>query len=164
MGAARADTAFPGADVDELRRAIGRGLADYERARQALLAWRHFALGWVELFPAHASVEPGQVVAVLVHHLGFWSLNGCRVLYRLEPSATETRFGFAYGTLTNHAEAGEEIFEVSFDPVSGIVAYGIRAVSRPRAALARIGRPVTRLLQRRFRRDSLIAMSRATLR
>src|SRR6188768_3076153 len=39
---------------------------------------------------------------------GFWSLNGCRVLYHLDGG--DTRFGFAYGTLTNHAEAGEELF------------------------------------------------------
>jgi hypothetical protein len=36
----------------------------------------------------------------------------------------------------------------------------LRAASRPRAALAWLGTPVVRLLQVRFRRDSLAAMAR----
>jgi uncharacterized protein (UPF0548 family) len=89
----------------------------------------------------------------------FWSLNGCRVLYHL--SDDDMRFGFAYGTLTNHAEAGEELFALELDPVTETVTYRIRAVSWPRAALARIGQPVVRHLQARFRRDSAVAMARA---
>jgi uncharacterized protein (UPF0548 family) len=148
-------------EVDELRAEIGRGLRDYERARDALRAWKQFQLGWVELFPAAAGLEPGVVVAVLVCHLGFWSLNGCRVVYGIEPDPGEKRFGIAYGTLTNHAEAGEEIFEVSHDVASDAVLYRIRAVSWPRAPLARLGRPFVRRLQERFRHDSLEAMRRA---
>ena len=84
------------------------------------------------------------------------------MVYRVGDLDRGTRFGFAYGTLTNHAESGEELFEVCLNPDSGAVVYRIRAVSRPRAALARIGYPVTRWLQARFRRDSAEAMRRAT--
>jgi hypothetical protein len=70
-------------------------------------------------------------------------------------------FGYAYGTLTNHAESGEELFEVSIDPASGEVRYRIRAASKPRAPLARLGYPIVRTLQARFRRDSVLAMRRA---
>jgi uncharacterized protein (UPF0548 family) len=50
---------------------------------------------------------------VLIRHLGFWSLNGCRVLYNVGgPSAEARRFGFSYGTLSTRAEGGEELFEV----------------------------------------------------
>ena len=108
-----------------------------------------------------AAVVPGTVVAVLVRHLGFWSLNGCRVVYGIAGDDSR-EFGFAYGTLTNHAEIGEEMFTVSLRPRTGEVSYLIRAVSRPRALLARLGYPVTRSLQARFRRDSAIAMTRAT--
>jgi uncharacterized protein (UPF0548 family) len=87
-------------------------------------------------------------------------LNGCRVLYTV---GGDDRFGFAYGTLTNHAESGEELFEVLLDPASHEVRYRIRATSEPQSALARIGRPVARVLQARFRRDSAAAMKRATL-
>jgi len=43
------------------------------------------------------------------------------------------------------------------------VMYRIRAVSRPRAVLARLGHPFVRSLQARFRRESAEAMKRATL-
>ena len=149
--------------IDETSAKIGRGKFAFERAKLALHEWRHFELGWVEIFPKNASIEPATTVAVLVHHFGFWSLNGCRVVYELGDRPDDTSFGFAYGTLTNHAEMGEEIFQVSISPESEEVSYRIRAASRPRAALARIGYPITRLLQSRFRRDSIGAMQRAVI-
>jgi uncharacterized protein (UPF0548 family) len=147
--------------LDEALVGIGWGPTDFERAKAALAAWTHFDLGWVELFPRSASIEPTSVVAVLVRHLGFWSLNGCRVLYGLGDRHAGPRFGFAYGTLANHAEQGEELFEVSLRPGSADVLYRIRAASKPRAPLARVGFPIARALQARFRRDSAEAMRRA---
>jgi len=149
-------------DLDEAIVAIGNGKADFERARTALIAWKQFDIGWVETFPRDAPVEVGTVVAVLIRHFGFWSLNGCRVLYRVGCLDDNARFGFAYGTLTNHAEAGEELFEVFVDPQTDDVIYRIRATSWPRATLARIGYPIVRVLQARFRRHSVEAMQRAT--
>ncbi len=145
--------------VDELVAVIGHGQTDFERARLALMAWKHFDIGWVRTAPADASIACGTVVAVLIRHLGFWSLNGCRVLYHT--SDNNHCFGFAYGTLISHAESGEEVFEVRLDPSNGNVTYHIRAMSRPRAWLARAGQPIVRLLQARFRRDSADAMKRA---
>jgi len=151
-----------GFKLDEARAVIGVGLAAFKTAKDALCHWRHFDFGWVELHPQGAAIETGTVVAVLVQHLGFWSLNGCRIVYLThDDDDHETSFGFAYGTLANHAELGEEIFEVSFDPASQEVSYTIRAVSKPRAALALAGYPITRMLQERFRRDSIAAMKRA---
>lgn len=150
-----------GFKVDEVSAVLGHGQDAFARARIALSAWRHFDLGWVELFPRHAPIEPETVVAVLVRHLGFWSLNGCRVLYLTGEPDHESKFGFAYGTLMNHGEMGEELFEVAMDPQSKEVTYRIRAVSRPRAFLARLGFPATRAFQARFRRDSIAAMQRA---
>jgi len=140
---------------------IGHGEPDFECARLALAAWKHFDLGWVEAFPAKLSVDAGTDVAVLIRHLGFWSLNGARVFYQVGGFDGQDAFGFAYGTLTNHAESGEELFEVSIDRQSGHVTYRIRAVSRPQALLARLAYPFVRALQRRFRRDSAEAMRRA---
>jgi uncharacterized protein (UPF0548 family) len=153
-----------GFTVDNAVVAIGRGKSDFDRAKAALMEWKHFRLGWVELFPPAASIERGTVIAVLVRHLGFSSLNGCRVVCSVDDGSGGSRFGFAYGTLTNHAERGEERFEVFIDPHSGEVMYRIRAASRPRATLARLGYLYTRSLQSRFRRDSIQAMKRATLR
>src|SRR5688572_7370561 len=79
IGIVKADTARR--DLDEATVAIGRGKADFERARAALMAWKQFDIGWVETFPRHAPVAVGTVVAVLIRHFGFWSLNGCRVVY-----------------------------------------------------------------------------------
>jgi uncharacterized protein (UPF0548 family) len=144
--------------VDTGSAIVGHGEAAFARARTALTEWRHFELGWMAAFRATPGVARGAVIAVLVRHLGFWSLNGCRVVYLIEG---DTAFGFAYGTLTNHAESGEEIFSVSLDDRTGAVAYQIRAASRPRALPARLGYPFTRLVQARFRRDSAAAMTRA---
>lgn len=149
-------------DLDEASVVIGRGQAAFERARAALIAWKQFGIGWVETFPPAAPVVPGTVVAVLIRHLGFWSLNGCRVLYSVGSLNDVARFGFAYGTLTNHAESGEELFEVFIDPQTDEVNYRIRAISWPQAALARVGQPIVRVLQKRFREDSAVAMKHAT--
>ena len=37
--------------LDEQVVTIGRGRAEFERAREALRQWKHFELGWVEPFP-----------------------------------------------------------------------------------------------------------------
>jgi uncharacterized protein (UPF0548 family) len=146
--------------LDEATVVIGRGRADFERARTALTEWKQFDLGWVELFPRQSPIAAGTVVAVLIKHLGFWSLNGCRVVSHTAADTNDI-FGYAYGTLPNHAESGEELFEVFLDPRTDDVMYRIRATSEPQAALARIGLPIVRALQARFRRDSAAAMKRA---
>lgn len=145
---------------DEQAVIVGRGAVHFERARIALTCWSHFDIGWVQAFPSRLSIDEGTDVAVLIRHLGFWSLNGARVLYHVGRDG-EDAFGFAYGTLTNHAESGEELFEVSIDRQSGDVIYRIRAVSRPQSAPAWIGQPVVRHLQARFRHESAAAMRRA---
>jgi uncharacterized protein (UPF0548 family) len=149
-------------DVDEVTVPIGHGQADFERARAALMAWKQFDIGWVATFPRHAPVAVGTVFAVVIRHLGFWSLNGCRVLYIVGSPDDVARFGFAYGTLTNHAESGEELFEVFIDPRTEDVVYRIRATSQPQAALARFGQPIVRALQARFRDHSVAAMKLTT--
>lgn len=151
----------PGFSIDEASGVLGQGRETFELAKLALTEWRHFELGWVELFPRGALIGPGTVVAVLVHHLGFWSLNGCRVVYGTGDMKAGANFGFAYGTLADHAEMGEESFEVLLEPESEEVIYRIRAVSKPGAVLARIGYPITRVFQKRFRRDSIRALQRA---
>jgi len=145
--------------ADEATAVIGSGSDAFEQAKTALTKWKQFDLGWVELFPRGVSIASGSDVAVLARHLGLWSLNGCRVVYAID-DRDGTRFGFAYGTLTNHAECGEEIFEVSLNEREEVI-YRIRAVSKPRAMLARMGYPVTRVFQARFRRDSIRAMQKA---
>jgi len=162
IGIARARS-VPRFNLDETTTVVGHGEADFARAVDALTAWKHMRLGWLEVVPREPSIEVGTTVLVMVRHVGMWSLNGCRVVYSVEESTgVYTSFGFAYGTLTEHAERGEEIFEVRFDRRSGDVVYRIRAASQPRALLAKFGSPLARHLQERFRRDSCEAMRMAT--
>jgi uncharacterized protein (UPF0548 family) len=144
---------------DVIRESVGRGEHDFASAKEALRTWKAFPGGWVEVFPAAAALTPDTTVAVLARHLGFWSLNACRVVEVFE--ANPLSFGFAYGTLVEHVECGEERFIVELDPADHSVWYEIRATSRPRALLPRLGYPVSRLLQAWFRRESIRAMKAA---
>ena len=75
----------------------------------------------------------------------------CRIVAVLdEPD----RYGFAYGTLPGHPECGEESFVVSRAD-KGEVSFRIVSVSRPAELLARLGGPVTRVVQRRTTRRYL---------
>ena len=69
-------------------------------------------------------------------------------------------FGFAYGTLPDHAESGEEKFIVEWNEADDAVCYDILAFSRPNHFLARLGYPLIRRLQKRFAQDSAAAMKR----
>ncbi|HTG87378.1 MAG TPA: DUF1990 domain-containing protein, partial [Pyrinomonadaceae bacterium] len=70
------------------------------------------------------------------------------------------RFGFAYGTLAQHAERGEERFTVEWNRKDETVWYDILAASQP-GPMARLGYPYARRLQKRFAQDSMKAMKRA---
>ncbi|HEX5016228.1 MAG TPA: DUF1990 domain-containing protein, partial [Actinomycetes bacterium] len=70
----------------------------------------------------------------------------------------EHEVGFAYGTLPNHPEQGEEAFLVQLRG-DGRVIGSIGAFSRPASALARVGGPLARLAQRAIARRYLTAMS-----
>ena len=79
-------------------------------------------------------------------------------LMRAASIAEERAHGFAYGTLDDHAEQGEERFSVEWSADDGSVFYDILAFSRPRQWQARVARPLSRALQRKFARDSKAAM------
>jgi uncharacterized protein (UPF0548 family) len=100
----------------------------------------------------------GLVFVAQIAHFGFHSLNGCRVIAVVDDQAPIRRYGFAFGTLPSHEERGEERFVVSFDPATNQVRYDVRAFSRPRGRLARIGAPIARALQARFQRETCEAM------
>src|SRR5215831_2439457 len=89
-----ASTTPRGYDVDETAVVIGSGRAGFERAKHALASWKHFDLGWASIRPSRASIDIGTTVAVLTRHYGFWSLNGCRVVYFLGDRSQGPTFGF----------------------------------------------------------------------
>jgi uncharacterized protein (UPF0548 family) len=137
---------------------LGQGGDTFRRAASCLQTWQMFKLGWAEVHPSGSAIEVGSTVAILVSHFGFWSLNACRIVYVHEG---ERSHGFAYGTLDDHAEQGEERFSVEWALEDDSVSYSILAFSRPRKWQSRIGWPLSRMLQRRFARDSMAAMKRA---
>ena len=92
---------------------------------------------------------------------GVWWLNACRIVYAVSEEGPVNRFGFAYGTLPEHPESGEERFTVEWHQADDSVWYDILAFSRPHHVLARLGYPYVRRLQKRFARDSAAAMVRA---
>jgi len=152
-----------GYKVDHNRIKLGAGKATFQTAVAALRAWEQFNLGWVGIVPSNAPIEVGTTVAVQASVLGVWSLNACRIVYLLDEKDTELKahFGFAYGTLPDHAERGEERFSIEWHGDDSVW-YDIYAFSRPQNPLVKLSFPYARRLQRRFARESLAKMKAVT--
>ena len=148
-----------GYSLDHNRIKLGEGQAVFAKSVEAINRWEMFNIGWVHLCWPDAPIEAGSVVAVLAKHLGFWSMNVCRIVSVIDE---DRKYGFVYGTLPDHAERGWEQFTVECNRTDDSVWYDILAYSRPNQLLAKLGYPVTRLLQKRFARDSMAAMLRAS--
>ena len=160
-GATRKDS-LAGYKVDHNRIILGTGKETFDRAVTALTNWEQFNLGWVKMVPSGTPLEVGSVVAILTRHFGFWSLSACRVIYLINDYGPVNRFGFAYGTLTDHVERGEERFTIEWHKADDSVWYDILAFSRPNKLPVTVALPLTRMLQKRFARDSLAAVAKMT--
>ncbi|HEY2837761.1 MAG TPA: DUF1990 domain-containing protein [Pirellulales bacterium] len=158
---ATATTPPAGFDCDRARVRLGEGEIVFAAACNALRAWTQFDLGWTAALPRDTPLEGNRVVAVLARACGMWTLNAARIVYVVNSA---TQFGFAYGTLPGHVERGEERFLIEIDPANGTVWYDILAFSRPNHAMVRLGYPLVRRLQAKFRCDSAAAMRRAAAR
>lgn len=87
-------------------------------------------------------------------------MNAARIVYVIEQEGRNEKYGFAYGTLADHGEIGEERFTVEFNRDDQAVWYDLYAFSRPLTA-ALLAYPFSRMLQKRFARDSRVAMQKA---
>jgi uncharacterized protein (UPF0548 family) len=139
-----------GFTVDHNRIQLGSGEEAYRRAITLLKNWRQFDLGWVTIVPRGVTLEVGATVAIKARAFGTWSLSASRVIYMIEEPR---RFGFAYGTLPDHVECGEERFLIEWLPDDSVW-YDILAFSKPRHPLVRMSAPLARMLQKRFTRES----------
>ncbi|MGB8524273.1 MAG: DUF1990 domain-containing protein [Candidatus Acidiferrales bacterium] len=148
-----------GYTADRNRIKLGQGVDTFERAKRAVRQWKMFDMPWVDLCWPDTPIEPSATVAVVISHLRFWSINACRIVYVIEEHGSPEKYGFAYGTLPDHGAIGEERFTVEFNPADQSVWYDLYAISRP-TTLARLAYPFTRALQKRFARDSKVAMQR----
>ncbi len=144
--------------VDHNRVLLGRGEEVWKKAKNAIRNWKMFDFSWVKLHPQKMPIETGRVVAVLVSHLGFYSMNTARIVYTIDEP---TRFGFADGTLPGHSESGEERFSVELDISTEEVWYDLYAFSQPNHMLAYVGYPFARYFQKQFAVDSKAAMINA---
>lgn len=148
-------------NIDHNRIIIGQGDEDWEKAKDAIRKWKMFDMPWVELCWPDTPIEEDRTVAILIRHFGFYSLNAARIVYTIDEP---TRYGFAYGTLAEHGESGEERFSVEIDEEAGEVRYDLYAFSKPNHILAKLGYPLTRYLQKNFAIDSKAAMVAAVQR
>ena len=144
--------------VDHTRICLGEGECVFRAAQLAFANWEQFRLTWVELWSPDTPLRPGEIVSVLARVGGIWWLNACRIVYTFDEKGASHRYGFAYGTLSGHVESGEERFMIEWDHETDQVWYDIYAFSRPKHILAKLGYPLTRRTQKRFRDDSIVAM------
>lgn len=135
------------------RRRIGTGADDYENAVAQLRGWQAQRGAGLTVVPTGEVAEGVDVVIVLPLPVLAVTI-ACRVAYVIdEPD----RWGFGYGTLEHHAEQGEETFVVERDG-DDAVWFTVESLSRWRHPLARLGAPVSLLLQRTITRRYLAAL------
>ncbi|MCI0357324.1 MAG: DUF1990 domain-containing protein [Planctomycetaceae bacterium] len=153
-----------GWQIDHHRVLLGHGTEVFARACAAIRGWKMFPPEMTRVYwPDNAVAppqQPGDVVAVLYRARPFflWMLFPARVVYRVDEPR---RYGFAYGTLPDHPERGEERFLAEWDMADDSVWYDLLAVSRPGHWLARVGWLYARYEQAKFRRLSGAAMQQA---
>ena len=148
--------------VDHTRVKLGEGVGVFDAACGELQNWQQFHLGWLEAWPNDTPIREGEAVVVLARAFGFWWLNASRIVYVVDKQTDSlARFGFAYGTLPGHVEAGEERFLIEWDRADDSVWYDILAFSRPRHFLSRVGKRQVRWMQKRFGLDSTAVMMQA---
>jgi uncharacterized protein (UPF0548 family) len=132
-------------------KAIGRGRGRFEEAASAVMRWGMPRGAGLRVTASSEVAAVGSEVIV-----GMGPVQApCRVVYVIdEPD----RRGFAYGTLPGHAESGEELFAVRYDPADGQVYAEVAAFSRHATWWSRLAGPVTSLLQRAVTRRYLNAV------
>lgn len=137
---------------------LGTGRPVFQRAVAALRSWQEFDLGWVQIVPANVPIKISSVVAIQARTFGVWSLSASRVVYAVNEIDSVSRVGFAYGTLPDHVERGEERFLIEWDQSTDLVTYDILAFSRPQHPFVKLASQLARQLQKRFVRESLLRM------
>jgi uncharacterized protein (UPF0548 family) len=158
---ATCDGFLAGYTIDHHRVQLGHGQRAFDSAVAALRRWTMFEMPWLTLCWPDVPIEAGSVVAIVVQIVGVWSVSACRIVYVINEDADVRRYGFAYGTLADHLESGEERFSIEWRRTDNSVWFDLLACSRPNHPLVRVGKPLARWYQRRFARDSMRAMLRA---
>ena len=115
---------------------IGHGRCRFEDAAEAGMRWGMLRGAGLKV---EATTERAAVGSEVIVRLGpvrahaGWSMSSTNPIAR----------GFAYGTLAGHAESGEELFLVRYDPATDAVYAEVSAFSRHATWWSRLGSPVT---------------------
>jgi uncharacterized protein (UPF0548 family) len=120
---------------------IGRGRSRFEEAADRGMRWGMLRGAGLRV---EATTEVAAVGSEVIVYLGPVRAP-CRVVYVV---AEPDRRGFAYGTLPGHAETGEELFVVRYNPATDEVFADVLAFSRHATWWSRLGSPVTSVAQR----------------
>ncbi len=138
-------------------RVLGHGNGIFERAAEGIRAWAPQRAAGIGLVPPRPELVEGESLLLSFRSFPFHVTAACRVVYVVnEPD----RYGFGYGTLPLHPEAGEEAFMVERDG-DGEVRFTITAFSRPLVLLSRLGAPVARRVQASVTRRYLEGLGEA---
>jgi uncharacterized protein (UPF0548 family) len=157
VGATRQPVMPAGYDHVERSVVVGTGTAAFERAAAAVFDWRAQRSLGLRVRASGPASEPGTVV-VLTAGLPRPGYDiPCRVVWA---QTTGDERGFAYGTLPGHPESGEEAFVVRLEP-GGDVVFSLRVFARLASPLARLGGPVSTLVQRLATERYLTAIRQA---
>lgn len=144
QGATRGDGPLPAGYRHVVRRErLGHGEATFRRAVDALFGWRMHRGAGLAVVTAPPAPAVGEVVVTRLGPPILGVTVPCRIVYVIDEPR---RQGFGYGTLPGHPARGEEAFVVEWAD-DDTVYFVIRAFSRPATLLARLGGPVTRLVQ-----------------
>lgn len=161
QGMTRQDGPQVGYVRDHNRVHLGTGSSLYMESKVALRRWHQFELGWVRVRTNNVPLKPDETVCLQVHFALLWKLFACRIVYIVEEEDTSSpikKFGFAYGTLPGHPESGEERFLIEWNSIDDSVWYDILAYSQPGNFAVALGYPFSRLMQKRFARESMASM------
>jgi uncharacterized protein (UPF0548 family) len=144
VGATQSATRVSGFRFDTYSGIIGHGARDWPAARHGLKVWAAHTGAGASLTPDDAPVAENQTIVVTTRVGLLHVLVPCRVAYVVdEPN----RFGFAYVTLPGHPECGEEAFMLTRGD-DDLITFTMSSHSHPAELLARLGGPVSRVVQR----------------
>ena len=116
----------------------------FDAAAEATRGWGPQRGAGIELVPADARVELGTTALFVIRATPFWAVAPVRVVYVVDEPG---RFAYAWGTLPGHPERGEASLSLERD--DGGMTLRVVSFSRVDDALARLGSPLAKRLQRR---------------
>jgi uncharacterized protein (UPF0548 family) len=123
---------------------LGHGTGTFQRAVNGLKSWRAHTAPGFRVFPQDEEIRTGATVVVTLGTPYLALAAPCRIVRIIDEAS---RWGFAYGTLPDHPEEGEEAFVVSISPDETVL-FEIVAFSRPGDPLVRLLGPFGRAVQK----------------